>query len=59
MIVFFAVIASVGAVSSLLRLVIAWADFRRRWKQPSTQVPTGTTVRLPAGGWLNRSGVDA
>lgn len=31
MIAFFAIVATIGALSSVARLVIAWADYRRRW----------------------------
>lgn len=33
MILFLAVIATVGALASVLRVVIAWADYQRRWRK--------------------------
>jgi hypothetical protein len=31
-IVFLACVATIGAVASVLRLLVAWADYRRRWR---------------------------
>jgi hypothetical protein len=56
MIVYLAIVGTLACLASIGRLVIAWADFRRRWPDlvdGDDQVPT--SVRLPAGGWMNRA----
>lgn len=39
MTLYLAVVATVATVTSILRLALAWADFRRRWvRLPSERV---------------------